>query len=569
MPISRGVLARLVLCALVAVGSGMRCGATEPDPLEAAISVLQSGDAASASARLRSIVNQKPSSARAWRALATAHRQLEQYPRAIDAWRRVLRIEPGSVQAMYGLGICYAGISDWANAFLWLGEARQSRRYDMTQLTQEKELATMRTDPRYLALLPREEEFEHAFVEPVTVIHEWRGESANDQFGWIARDIGDVDGDGVHDMVTSAPTSGAGGRDAGRVYVYSGKSGKRLWVVDGSAGDQLGSGLEQAGDTNGDGIPDVVASGPGNGVGFIYSGKDGRVLQRWVGPDTTETFGNHISGVGDVDRDGCADVLVGAPGTDPQGKGSGHAYLYSGKDGHLLRAFAGERAGDAFGSTVGGRSHQQPLLIIGAPRAGNARHGRVYVFEGMADKPSFTMDADSTGNALGYMFVSVIGDIDGDGRADVYASDWSNRALGPGTGRAYVNSGRTGQRLLTLTGESAGDGFGIGTAVAGDVDGDGRDDLIVGAWQFSGTAVATGRAYLYSGADGKLLSTFTSKVPGDTFGFDAVGLGDVDGDGTIDLLISAAWSGVNGYHSGRLWVISSGVNRLPRHGAGR
>ncbi len=98
----------------------------------------------------------------------------------------------------------------------------------------------------------------------MTILREWRGEAANDQFGWIARNIGDVDGDGVADVVISAPTHGAGG-DAGKIYVYSGSSGALLWSADGLPGEQLGTGVEAAGDTNHDGIPDVVASGPGGG----------------------------------------------------------------------------------------------------------------------------------------------------------------------------------------------------------------------------------------------------------------------------------------------------------------
>ncbi|MBZ5586200.1 MAG: VCBS repeat-containing protein [Acidobacteriia bacterium] len=112
---------------------------------------------------------------------------------------------------------------------------------------------------------------------------------------------------------------------------------------------------------------------------------------------------------------------------------------------------------------------------------------------------------------------------------------------------------------MTLTGETAGEGFGTSPSVAGDVDHDGHADLIVGAWQYSREAVGGGRAYLYSGKDGHLIKTFTCRIPGDTFGFDAVTMGDVDKDGTTDFLITSGWSGVHGFHSGRVFIISSGV----------
>jgi large repetitive protein len=151
------------------------------------------------------------------------------------------------------------------------------------------------------------------------------------------------------------------------------------------------------------------------------------------------------------------------------------------------------------------------------------------------------------------------GDVDGDGFPAVYASDWSNSAKGPSTGRVYVYSGKDGHHLLTLTGETAGEGFGTSPSVAGDVDHDGHADLIVGAWQYAGAAVSGGRANLYSGKDGHLMKTFTCLIPGDTFGFDAVTMGDVDKDGTTDFLITSGWSGVHGFHSGRVFILSSGI----------
>jgi FG-GAP repeat len=267
-----------------------------------------------------------------------------------------------------------------------------------------------------------------------------------------------------------------------------------------------------------------------------------------------------VSSVGDIDHDGYADVIVGAPANNAGGKGAGRAYVYSGKDGRLLLRLTGEREGDGFGSAVTGYSDaKHSFLVVGAPGAGARKTGRVYVYDTLSPKPKFTFDSDATGSMLGYMFVSVLGDVDADGVPDIYASDWSNAAKGPSTGRVYVYSGKSGKRLYALTGETAGEGFGTTQSIAGDVDHDGYADLIVGAWQYSEAVISGGRAYLYSGKDGRLLKTYTSRTPGDTFGFDAVAIGDADGDGTADFLITSGWSGVHGFHSGRVFVISSGV----------
>jgi hypothetical protein len=118
--------------------------------------------------------------------------------------------------------------------------------------------------------------------------------------------------------------------------------------------------------------------------------------------------------------------------------------------------------------------------------------------------------------------------------------------------------------MLTLTGETAGEGFGTSASYAGDLDGDGHADLAVGAWQYAGAAASGGRIYVYSGKDGRLMRTITCRVAGDTLGFDSVGIGDTNGDGTIDLLLTSAYSGINGYRSGRVFIVSSGIERSRR-----
>ncbi len=425
----------------------------------------------------------------------------------------------------------------------------------------------LRESERFGELVPPLKPSSECFVERPRVLHTFYGEAPGDVFGWIARDLGDADGDGLSDYLISAPYSNAGGAGAGKIYVYSGKSGALLYEHAGKRGEGLGMGIECAGDVNGDGLMDAIAGAPnvggGPGAAYVYSGKSGEVLLTLTAGLNGDAFGRKVSGGVDFDDDGCDDVLVGAPGPGVNASIKGKAFLYSGKDGALLATVEGERAGDLFGvSNAVWEGGGERLIAIGAGNAGEGQRGRTYVYRWKdgAMAPFFRIESDATGVALGGMFVTFPGDMDGDGISEVYASDWQNAAKGASTGRIYIHSGKTGERILTLTGDVAGDGFGTCTADVGDCDGDGLADLLVGAWQVREAAPSGGKCTLFSSAnDWKPIATYTCSEPGETFGFDSTGVGDIDGDGGTDFLVTGGYSTIAGVRSGRVFVIAGPV----------
>lgn len=527
-----------------------------PPEVARAQAAMQAGQVDSAIATLEAFFKRTPNAVVGRLLLGNAYRQKGALEKAVAAYDGVTQPRPQRLQAMFSAAGVRARLGRTNEALQQLRDLKATGAFDMNLVTTTADFASLRADPRHAEVLFHPSDFERPFVEPVRIIHEWIGETAGDQFSWVARGIGDVDGDKVTDIVTSAPTFGANGAATGpgKVYVYSGKSGKLLWQQVGVAGQVLGLVIEGAGDVNGDGAGDVIAAAPGTSQAIVYSGRDGAVLRVFDAPAPNENFGRAASGAGDQDGDGRDDLLVGAPGAD---SGAGRVYVFSGATGAVLRTLKGERRGDAFGSVMAGKKGgRRTLFVIGASAGGPNNRGRVYAFSSDPATPPRIIDADSTGAALGAMFVSVVGDVDGDRVPDVFASDFANFAGGTGTGRIYVHSGADGRRLLQLTGENPGDGFGIGSADVGDFNRDGHDDLVIGAWQYATAAQSGGKVYVYSGKDGKLLRSITGRVPGETFGFDATGVGDVDGDGVIDLLLTSSWSNIKGFRSGRMFVIS-------------
>jgi len=152
--------------------------------------------------------------------------------------------------------------------------------------------------------------------------------------------------------------------DAGSAYVYSGLDGSILYQWEGAAGgDSFGKSVSGAGDVNGDGFADLIVGANGedpagflkSGSAYVYSGVDGSILYQWAGEVPGDQFGYAVSGAGDVNGDGIADLIVGALNADPGGRaGAGSVYVYSGADGSVLFRFNGERQQEQFGISVAG-----------------------------------------------------------------------------------------------------------------------------------------------------------------------------------------------------------------------
>jgi hypothetical protein len=396
------------------------------------------------------------------------------------------------------------------------------------------------------------------FVEPdVTVIHALDGEQVGDGYGWVAENLGDINGDGVNDFITSAPFYVENGLVIGRAYVYSGADGALLNVVSGVGNDLLGYGATRAGDVNADGVPDYIVGASLGGYAQVYSGADHSLLLDLHGAGS-DRFGFSVGAAGDVNGDGYGDVQVGAIFAG----GTGQLSVFSGQDGSLIWSRSGLAAGDNLGTAVGlvgdVNSDGIPDQVAGAAGAGPASGGRAYVFSGIDGTIIHTLYPFAPGTAVnfGLYFANGAGDINNDGTPDIFVADYNNkRGGGAGTGSAAIYSGVDGSLMYQFNADNKADGFGPGRGT-GDVNGDGYGDVIIAAYTANDGAPGAGKATLYSGADGSVLRTMTGNVENDALGVDALSVGDVNGDGLADYVLTAVGLSFSGLDVGHLYIVA-------------
>ena len=216
----------------------------------------------------------EPSNARAWRVLGIAAKGTKELDRALAALQKSMEIEPANPVGLYNTGAVYALKGDGSRVRMARqgeGDAEDRHDADRQRRRPRRRCAPTRASTRSC---PAPADFAEPFVENVKILREWDGEAMPTTSSDGSRaPIGDVDRDGVTDIVTSAP----GSRPAARRRAASTSTRRRpascsgRWTA--TAGDQLGTGVEAAGDTNKDGVPDVIASAPGSGQGLRLLGQ--------------------------------------------------------------------------------------------------------------------------------------------------------------------------------------------------------------------------------------------------------------------------------------------------------
>ncbi len=295
--------------------------------------------------------------------------------------------------------------------------------------------------------------------------------------------------------------------------------------------------------------------------------------QRLTYQEAAEYFGENVSAIGDVNADGNQDIAVSGSYNNVAAANAGAIYVYFGNGGGVNATpdltIRGETAGDYLGygnktissaGDINGDGYQDFMV---ASDYYNNRQGRVYIFHG---GPSLndTADVVITGPTAAVTYfgstINNIGDINHDGYSDIIIGQ-----EGSTNGNAYIYYGGSSMDTtadVTFTGEAAGDALGSFVGLAGDVNNDGNQDILIGAYLNDTAGTNAGAAYIFygngSGVDTTADVTMRAAAANDLLGYYATTLGDVNGDGYADVLVTAYGQDTGGSNVGAAYVYYGG-----------
>lgn len=344
-----------------------------------------------------------------------------------------------------------------------------------------------------------------------TVLRAWSAAAIGESFGSAVAGVGDLDGDGLAEVAIAAPLgNGGNGAGSGVVRIYRASDGMLLRTHGGdSAGDHFGWSISDCGDLDGDGVTDMIVGavdddnqGSSSGSVRAFSGTTGVALYTVNGPSANLLFGYACTGLDDWDGDHVVDIAVGAPGTAALNQ-PGQVFVFSGASGAPLVTLTGVGNKDAFGISVdnAGDVDADGLsdLIVGAPQTNSHLRGYIRVFSPAGSALLFDIAGDSNDDRFGCA-VAGAGDVNSDGKADLFVGASGDDDVGAECGSARILSGQSGLAIATIYGATAGALLGDALDGALDLNGDAIGDLVIGS---SGDAVNgsnSGAAQAISGA---------------------------------------------------------------------
>lgn len=398
----------------------------------------------------------------------------------------------------------------------------------------------------------------------------------SDEFGSAVARLGDLDGDGVDEYAVgqiNADTVVVGG--AGAVHVFSGATGAlycEAWDPSGGASGNFGQSIAGVDDVTGDGVPDFVVGDPfydgaqnNSGTAIIFDGAT-CLLDRRFNPlvaGSGDQFGYAVAAVGDVNLDGVPDIAVGTPFRDDTGSNIGQIDVYEGDSGLRIHRLTTGLDGDQLGQAIVGIDDVDGDLvpdIVAGIKNRNGGRGAVILFSGRSGDVIDTWTRVDIGSGDNFGFsVAAIDDVTGDGVPDVVVGTPNEETLaGNNVGDAQIRSGADGSVFHTLSDLSGGSGDDFGHAVAGvgDIDGDGFEDVAVGAPLHDGSAgTDSGGVVVFSGATGAVLYDLEDPAgrAGERLGWSVAGLGDLTGDRLIEFAAGAPRADVlDAFNAGRV-----------------